>query len=642
MTILILFGIFLLTCFLVILPRLTAKSEKKFRALVEHGEDVILLTTKEGKVIYVSPGIERLTGFSIKDLMGRNIVMIMHPDYINASKDVFKRLLQNPGLSIPGSNRLINKNGGHIDVEGTVSNFLHDKNVRAVVTNFRDITARKLAQEKLASSESRFRAVIENSTDVILMLDKNFKAVYRSPSANRVTGFTDEEILGKDSLAFIHPDDRPFAKDVFAEMMANPEVPLKFACRNLTKSGDYIWVKGYATNFLQNESIQAFVFNFRDITEQKEAKENLIKSEQIYRTIASSIPGSVICLLDTGLRYTLIEGDILEQLGFSREKLLGKKLVDVSEPDAFNNMQLVLEQVMQGEIITRESSYNGYDIISRFIPLKDENDNVYSIMSVSIDITEIKDAHRQTVEFNERLEKKVIERTTQLEAVNKELQQFAYIASHDLQQPLRTVSNYMQVFEEDYVEQLDNNALKYLRSVSRATTRMSKLINSLLDFSKLSHNKKLVYADCNQILKEVIADLNAIVTESNALITVSNMPTLNLFEGEIRQLFQNLILNAIKFQADGNQPVVKIFSEQLNNKWKFSVSDNGIGIDPAHFGRIFDIFQRLDDDINFEGYGIGLSICKKIVQLHHGEIWVESNKGQGSVFNFTIPNLTYD
>jgi len=176
--------------------------------------------------------------------------------------------------------------------------------------------------------------------------------------------------------------------------------------------------------------------------------------------------------------------------------------------------------------------------------------------------------------------------------------------------------------------------------VNNATTRMSNLINSLLEFSKLSHSKKLTTVDCNQLIADVIEDLDMIIKDSNAIIEVGKLPQLNLYEIEIRQLFQNLILNGIKFQVNGNRPEIQIHSTIINNKFMFSVSDNGIGIDPAYFDRIFNIFQRLESNNKYEGSGIGLANCKKIVQLHHGDIWVESIRGKGSTFYFTIPNLT--
>jgi light-regulated signal transduction histidine kinase (bacteriophytochrome) len=222
----------------------------------------------------------------------------------------------------------------------------------------------------------------------------------------------------------------------------------------------------------------------------------------------------------------------------------------------------------------------------------------------------------------------------------KDLAQFAYVASHDLQEPLRTVSNYMQVFEEDYLPLLDDNARKYLYAVNNATKRMSMLVKSLLEFSRLGHNKKLSFVDCGTVMDDVIADLDWMIKTSHATIEVADLPGLMIYETEMRQVFQNLIINAIKFQRKGVRPEIKIRSERTNEAWKFSVKDNGIGIDAAHFERVFGIFQRLHANEEYEGSGIGLANCKKIIQLHQGEIWIESSLGQGATFYFTIPTLT--
>ena len=237
---------------------------------------------------------------------------------------------------------------------------------------------------------------------------------------------------------------------------------------------------------------------------------------------------------------------------------------------------------------------------------------------------------------NEEKEK----RAAELIIANKELQQFAYIASHDLKEPLLIISSYMKIIEEDYGGILDNNAHKYLFSVNKAINRMSILIKSLLDFSRLGHNRKLTNVDCKKLIDDVIADLETIIKTSEAVIHVSEMPKLNLYKTECHQLFQNLISNAIKFQQKNSKPKIQIISEKINGKWKFSIIDNGIGIKADKFLRIFDIFQRLHTNEEYEGSGIGLANCKKIVHSHHGEIWVDSNPTKGSIFNFIIPNLT--
>ena len=237
---------------------------------------------------------------------------------------------------------------------------------------------------------------------------------------------------------------------------------------------------------------------------------------------------------------------------------------------------------------------------------------------------------------NEEKEK----RATELVMVNKELEQFAYIASHDLQQPLRTVSNYMRLFEEKYRGQLDEEAHKYLQSANNATKRMSLLITSLLTFSQLGNNKVLTSVSCRKVVEDVLEDLEILIKTSNTTIEIGDMPELAMYETEMHQLFQNLITNAIKFQKSDALPRIRISAEEMEGKWKFAVSDNGIGIDAEYYERIFDIFQRLHGNTEYQGSGIGLANCKKIVQLHHGEIWLESEPDKGSIFYFTIPNLT--
>ena len=245
-------------------------------------------------------------------------------------------------------------------------------------------------------------------------------------------------------------------------------------------------------------------------------------------------------------------------------------------------------------------------------------------------------ANKELAFQNEEKEKRAIE----LGIANKELEQLTYIASHDLQEPLRTISNYMQVFEEDYLKQLDDDAGKYIRAVKAAAKRMSILVQALLDFSRLGKDKTLSFIDCNKLVAHVIEDLNTVIKKSDAMIEVSEMPKLNINEVQIGQLFQNLITNAIKFQQKDTRPHIQIHSKFIDDVWQFSVIDNGIGIAPAYFQRIFDIFQRLHSVEEYHGYGIGLANCKKIIDLHQGKIWIESSIGNGTTVNFTIPLLS--
>jgi signal transduction histidine kinase len=228
--------------------------------------------------------------------------------------------------------------------------------------------------------------------------------------------------------------------------------------------------------------------------------------------------------------------------------------------------------------------------------------------------------------------------TEQLTFSNKELEQFAYIASHDLQEPLRTISNYTGLIRERYKGKLDENADKYLDSVYRATRRMQQLIRDVLDYSTLGHGKKITHIDCNKILADVLSDMELLIRETGSEIIADKLPVINGYE-ELRSVFQNLISNAIKFKKTDVPMVIQIGAVRLNHEWIFSLKDNGIGIDKTYFERIFTIFQKLHSRSQYSGTGIGLAHCKKIIELHGGKIWVESEPGNGSTFYFTIPEI---
>jgi len=247
---------------------------------------------------------------------------------------------------------------------------------------------------------------------------------------------------------------------------------------------------------------------------------------------------------------------------------------------------------------------------------------------------QLKNETDETIQKSEaNLEIKNIE----LERKNKELEQFAYVASHDLQEPLRTTSSFAELLQRQYQGKLDEKADKYLAFITQSSDRMKVLIKDLLDYSRIGHKNEFSLVDCNLILQEVLADLNTAIKESKAEIEVDCLPVIRGYPTEIKQLFQNLVMNAIKFCKADVIPQIKITVLEKHGFWEFICKDNGIGIEEQHKERIFIIFQRLHTRTEYQGSGIGLSHCKKIVELHGGKIWVESVPGEGSTFNFTMP-----
>ena len=220
---------------------------------------------------------------------------------------------------------------------------------------------------------------------------------------------------------------------------------------------------------------------------------------------------------------------------------------------------------------------------------------------------------------------------------NKEIEQFAYIASHDLQEPLKTISNYVGLFLKKYKGRLDIDADQYLAVIGGATGRMQSLIRDLLNYSKIEKDKNKTVIDCNILLKDILNDMAISISESNADIYSEQLPVITGYLSGLKSVFQNLISNAIKFRKSDLNPIINITAQAKDKEWLFTIKDNGIGIDKIYYKKLFIIFQRLHNKNEYAGTGIGLAQCKKIIELHGGRIWLESELENGSTFYFTIP-----
>jgi light-regulated signal transduction histidine kinase (bacteriophytochrome) len=224
-----------------------------------------------------------------------------------------------------------------------------------------------------------------------------------------------------------------------------------------------------------------------------------------------------------------------------------------------------------------------------------------------------------------------------LKRSNQELEQFAYVASHDLQEPLRMVASFTQLLQKRYKDKLDQDANEFIYYAVDGATRMQSLINDLLKFSRVgTQGKQFKATDMNVVLDKVKLDLSQLIFATKANIIIEALPVIMADDSQMMQLFQNLLSNAIKFRGE-RSPRIHISSEVKQDEWIFSVRDNGIGIESKDFDKIFEIFQRLHNEEEYEGSGIGLAICKKIVQRHGGKIWVESKLNEGTTFYFSIP-----
>ena len=358
--------------------------------------------------------------------------------------------------------------------------------------------------------------------------------------------------------------------------------------------------------------------NFPDITQQD--------NDELHRFFEFSL--DMLCIATSGGYFKRINAAWEKTLGHSKAELMEVPYISFVHPDDRDRTVEEAQALTHGQdTIWFENRYRCKDgtykwLLWRATAVRDRN----VIYAAARDITEHKEAE---VELRRTAE--------ELKRSNQELEQFAYVASHDLQEPLRMVSSYLQLLERRYKGALDANADTFIGYAVDGAQRMQALIHDLLAYSRLgSARKEFVETDFAKVIRDVLASLKVAIEESHAAVTHEAMPVLMADPVQMGQLFQNLIANAIKFRSP-EPPKIHLSVRKEAAHWTFSVQDNGIGIEPQFFGRIFTIFQRLHAQGEFPGTGIGLAVCKKIVERHGGRIWLESERGRGTVFHFSIP-----
>lgn len=281
--------------------------------------------------------------------------------------------------------------------------------------------------------------------------------------------------------------------------------------------------------------------------------------------------------------------------------------------------------VWRGEIKNRAKDGTYYWVDTTIVPFLDDNGVPYQYVGIRTEVTNYK-----------QLEQRMEEQVTELARSNDELEQFAYVVTHDLQEPLRAINSFVQLLKKYCGHQLDERANDLISHAVAGTSRMQMLIDDLLTYAQVNANKTLNEIDCEQLLKNVLTDLSVVISECKAIVTHDRLPVVNGIRFQFIQLFTNLINNALKFRRN-QPPQIRIGVEENQREWIFSVTDNGVGIEEQYLERIFRVFQRLHSRREYAGTGIGLAICKKVVEHHGGKIWVKSTPNVGSSFYFTVP-----
>ena len=503
----------------------------------------------------------------------------------------------------------------------------------------RDVTESKRAEEALRESEQRYRLLAENITDVIWTLDTTLKTTYVSPSVTRQRGYTVEEAMALPLEKQTSPETMDMIRRVIAE-----ELALEFSGQAdsagwrrgegiaYRKDGAEFWVEVTAS-FLRNPEGQVVgvMGVTRDITERKKAEEALRESEERFRTlIENAQDGISIAEPDGTMRYVSTSTERI--LGFKPEELVGKNVTEFLHPDdvynAFEPRPRLLgePETLMSQIYRLRHKDGSWRVIEATNKNLLEDPKVRGIVSNFRDITERKEGEESLARY-----------AAELMCSNKELEQFAFIASHDLQEPLRLMRIYVQLFAKRYQGKLDSDADEFVGYIVSSARRMQELIDGLLAYSLVVvPGKEVQEVDCEATLDRALGSLHTAVEESGVVVTHGSLPHVIGDGLQLEQLFQNLIDNAIKFRSE-DTPRIHVSAEEKAGEWIFSVQDNGIGIDPEFAERIFVVFKRLHREEDYPGAGVGLTLCRKIVERHNGRIWVESEAGKGAKFRFTIP-----
>jgi PAS domain S-box-containing protein len=369
------------------------------------------------------------------------------------------------------------------------------------------------------------------------------------------------------------------------------------------------------------------------LAEQRRTEEKLRESEERFRTIFEQGPlGMHIAGVD--YRFVAANPAFCRIVGYSREELSRLTFVAITHPEDLETDIAQARKLLEGEMpfyklekryVTKTGEVVWIDC-TRSIVRSADGSPLYFLTMVE-DITERREA-----------EEKLKQTLADLTRSNDDLQQFAYVASHDLQEPLRNVVTCLQMLEKKHKCELNPDACKYITYAVESAARMKDLILDLLAYSRVAtKGKSPKPTNCELILNQTVSNLRSAITETKAVITSDPLPTVPADDTQLFQIFQNLLHNAIKFRRD-EPPRVHVSAVKNDNEWIFSVKDNGIGIESEHLDRIFVIFQRLHGMNEYEGTGMGLAIVKKVVERHHGRIWVESGPGRGTTFYFTIPD----
>jgi PAS domain S-box-containing protein len=612
-------------------------SGAKYRGLLEAAPDAMVVVDQGGKIILLNVRTEKQFGYSRDELVGRKVKNIIPEGFAerliaDGTRSAAEALAQQIGTGIELVAR--RKDGSEFPIEIMLSP-LESAEGTLVTAAIRDISVRKEAEKHLARMEGRYRGLLEAAPDAMVVVNPGGEIVLLNVQAEKQFGYRRDELVGQ-KVKNIIPEG--FAERLIADALRTTadalaqQIGTGIELTGRRKNGSDFPIEIMLSPLESADGILVTAA-IRDISIRKEAEKHLARMEGRYRGLLEAAPDAMVVVNSDG-EIVLLNVQAEKQFGYSRDELVGQKVKNII-PEGFAE-RLVADALRSAEDALAQQIGTGIELTAR---RKNGTDFPIELMLSPLESPDgiLVTAAIRDITTRKKAEANLLDKVEELNRSNEELGQFAYIASHDLQEPLRMVASYTQLLSRRYKGKLDADADEFIAFAVDGASRMQRLIQDLLAYSRVgTKGKDLLDTSGEEALQQALINLRGAIEEKGALVTHDPLPTVLADEVQLVQLFQNLVGNAIKYQRPGIPKVHISAARNGGNKWTFSVKDNGLGIDPQYFEKIFGMFQRLHKREEFAGTGIGLAICKKIVERHNSSISVESQPGQGSTFRFAL------